>query len=1204
MAEPVTIDVIIQAVNRTEAGTKAASKAVNSVAEASKKMAEETAKAEESAKKTDAGFAQVEKSSKKVGKGLDDVEKSSKKAGKGLDDVEKSSNRTKRGLDETEKSSKRVQKTLRELAKERVMILMEARDRFSPVLGKVQGGLRNLTKGAWMVPIKVADYATRPIRGILNLLSSVQGMVFGAAGTFGGLVAPMDISGDYEQTEIAFSTMLKSQEKAKQFLADASDFANATPFEFPDLIDSSKLLLAFGFDSDRILPMMTTIGDTASGLGAGAQGIDRINRALGQMQAKGRVLTEELMQLQEIGIPVNQILQEELGLTQEQIARIGDENVKAEDAIDGLLRGMEKRYGGMMVNQSKTAKGLMSTISDTFQNTFMRSWGTGLWAGFKPGLKKITGWLDENPEKVKGLAVSLESLGAAFSSSVMGVADKVRQEISGLLHDPAWQQTDFFGKVEIAWDRLILEPFSKWWDTKGREEITDTADDMGEFIGTGLNRGILAILGVENDGLLGDGMSAGAAFAEGFIDGFDPERVKTALLEAVKGIFADSAFGGGKSNTSWLSTLLVGGAGLKGIGIGAEIGAGAYHTFSTARTLSRLFRPVDVAAPAVGGATGGGAAAGVFSLPVLASATSGILALLGLNASVKDLKQAQSAGLSWDKARYMRQGITKGGMVAAGAGIGTMIAPGVGTLIGAGVGGFSALVGGDLLSGLFKTEREQAHEELLQLGDDLEEAVKGYEETTERTKFGRGLIDQYRELQEYMNSDSFDATKAEAVQGRMKEVLGELQAMFPELFSGYENLNDLSAEYLDNLTKSLDRMDETAIREMEAERLELKDKLPLMEQDYAEAQEVLQSGQIQWDKDKTYREMLGEVLREYHQKLEQPGLTGDEEIALADEYTKKANDAARFSGYDGDFGWISGAENAYKGLVDSMEETRSNMDAANQEIQEMNQQLQTYYDTSLKLIQLDTGVDLTDQQQKIASLQEVYNSLESGGGLTDEMKQMVEEILPGFSEAETASEKMGMLSSGIQSLKEELQPALQQIQELNRELGLLPEEKKIQISVEENIGLLGLSVKQGLPAAKGLSVEKHATGGFVTGPHLSWIGEDGPEAVIPLSGKYRSRGMELYEKAGKYLGIGYHADGGIYNTSGSPVVQTPVSGRNSGETVTVQVSAPIQIQGGTDSQAVLEQFQEKWESIGDRLLEELAIRIGRARENMQGGGVA
>ena len=358
MAQPITIDIILSAKNQTEAGVREASKSLN------------------------------------------DLVKEGKQASESLGGVERSSKKTKTGLDSLGESSSRARRTMRELARERYEILLEAKDRVTPVLHGIKGGVKGIAGKTWNVTLKAADYVTRPVRGILNLLSSVQGMVFGAAGVFGGIVSPMDTAGDFDQTQIAFSTVLKEAERAKDFLAEASDFVNNTPFEFPDLIDSSKLLLAFGFDPDSIFSVLTTIGDTSSGLGAGAQGIDRITRALGQIQAKGRVLTEELMQLQELGIPVNQILQEELGLTQEQVANIGDEGIRAEDAISGLLRGMDKRYGGMMENQSKTAKGLMSTISDTLQNTFLRRWGTGLWEGFKPGLERITEWLNTNQDTV------------------------------------------------------------------------------------------------------------------------------------------------------------------------------------------------------------------------------------------------------------------------------------------------------------------------------------------------------------------------------------------------------------------------------------------------------------------------------------------------------------------------------------------------------------------------------------------------------------------------------------------------------------------------------------------------------------------------------------------------------------------------------------------------------------------------------------
>lgn len=55
----------------------------------------------------------------------------------------------------------------------------------------------------------------------------------------------------------------------------------------------------------------------------------------------------------------------------------------------------------------------------------------------------------------------------------------------------------------------------------------------------------------------------------------------------------------------------------------------------------------------------------------------------------------------------------------------------------------------------------------------------------------------------------------------------------------------------------------------------------------------------------------------------------------------------------------------------------------------------------------------------------------------------------------------------------------------------------------------------------------HAEGGVLTRPHLGLVAEDGPEAIIPLSGKRRERGISLWEQAGELLGVRPYAEGGI-----------------------------------------------------------------------------
>lgn len=494
------------------------------------------------------------------------------------DNTDPGVSQAKNKLNAFDKASQRTQERLEQMNKTKYQIILDALDRASSIVGKVSSKARSIAGKTFSFTMKVIDLATAPLRSLWNFATSIQGAILGATGAFAGIYKPMDIAADFEQTQIAFETMLKSAEKAKQFLKEASEFANKTPFEFPELINSSKLLMAFGFEADKVLDMLKTIGDTASGLGAGSEGIDRITRALGQMQAKGRAQTEELLQLQELGVPANQILQEELGLTGEQIANIGKESIEASKVIDALLRGMEKRFGGMMDNQSRTAKGMISTLKDTLQNSLLRPWGQGLWEGIKPGLEKLTTWIDENQDIIEQWGEAWKKAGANISKWVMARVDALRNSIQRMVNSQEWKDAKNFGeKLKIAWDKIIAQPFNEWWNSTGKAWLADKAEKIGEGIGTALSAGLLAILGIDARGAVEDGTSIGASFAEGFSKGFDGKKVGEAILNAIKGVFKDAGtlLPGGEeaSSTSWLSAGAIALA-LQKLGIFKLIGKG------------------------------------------------------------------------------------------------------------------------------------------------------------------------------------------------------------------------------------------------------------------------------------------------------------------------------------------------------------------------------------------------------------------------------------------------------------------------------------------------------------------------------------------------------------------------------------------------------------------------------------------------------
>lgn len=146
---------------------------------------------------------------------------------------------------------------------------------------------------------------------------------------------------------------------------DLQDFAAKTPFEFPDLIEASQKLLAMGFAADKVRPTLTAIGDAVAGLGGGPGTIDQITRALGQMQAKGKAASQEMMQLTEAGIPAWQMLADKIGVSVPEAMKLVESGaVSADTAIGALVSGMEAKFGGMMAKQSQTFSGMLSTLKD------------------------------------------------------------------------------------------------------------------------------------------------------------------------------------------------------------------------------------------------------------------------------------------------------------------------------------------------------------------------------------------------------------------------------------------------------------------------------------------------------------------------------------------------------------------------------------------------------------------------------------------------------------------------------------------------------------------------------------------------------------------------------------------------------------------------------------------------------------------------
>ncbi|MFI8237606.1 tape measure protein [Streptomyces sp. NPDC085866] len=189
------------------------------------------------------------------------------------------------------------------------------------------------------------------------------GMAAGAAAVWG-----IKTASNMEQAQIAFTTMLGSAKKATDFLAQLKNFAIKTPFATEDVIKYSQSLMAMGFSAKDVIPILTHAGDAVAGLGGSPEKLQRVLLAIGQIKAKGKVMAGEMLQLTENGIAGWQMIADHLHKTVPEVMKMSEKGaISADTAIAGLMSGMDKRFGGMMKNQSTTVAGMWSTLKDTAQ---------------------------------------------------------------------------------------------------------------------------------------------------------------------------------------------------------------------------------------------------------------------------------------------------------------------------------------------------------------------------------------------------------------------------------------------------------------------------------------------------------------------------------------------------------------------------------------------------------------------------------------------------------------------------------------------------------------------------------------------------------------------------------------------------------------------------------------------------------------------
>ena len=174
------------------------------------------------------------------------------------------------------------------------------------------------------------------------------------------------VRSEFQQLEISFGTMLKSKEKANELMAELTDLAAKTPFGLQEVSEGAKRLLAFQVPAEEVTETLRRMGDVAAGLGVP---MGQLIHVYGQVKAQGKLMTNDLYQFMNAGIPIIAELSKVVGKSETEIKDMVSAGKIGFPEVQAVIKNMTNEGGlffNLMAEQSKSLGGQISNLQDNF----------------------------------------------------------------------------------------------------------------------------------------------------------------------------------------------------------------------------------------------------------------------------------------------------------------------------------------------------------------------------------------------------------------------------------------------------------------------------------------------------------------------------------------------------------------------------------------------------------------------------------------------------------------------------------------------------------------------------------------------------------------------------------------------------------------------------------------------------------------------
>ena len=245
------------------------------------------------------------------------------------------------------------------------------------------------------------------------------------AGLAGGMIAlGIKSNASLETSQVAWTTLLGTQEEAKQMLDDITKYAATTPFSKTGVDTMSKQLHNAGFEGQNLFDQLTKFGNMGSAFGIQEDSLSEMVRQYSQVQMAQVAYTEDLNILQDRGIPIYKALAEVTGTTVAEVKNMASQGKITADVYNQALDSIASGTNGAMEAQSKTFSGMLSTIQDNVVNISQKI--------IQPIFEKVLEYMPMIIELADNFSANLDE--------GKGVLDSLKEAITTVFGEDTWNK--------------------------------------------------------------------------------------------------------------------------------------------------------------------------------------------------------------------------------------------------------------------------------------------------------------------------------------------------------------------------------------------------------------------------------------------------------------------------------------------------------------------------------------------------------------------------------------------------------------------------------------------------------------------------------------------------------------------------------------------------------------------------------------------